>query len=123
MSLGSSGKSRSHEKRFDFRHRTSALRRLVEIAERKSQQIHSELGGDALGCCRPLDLVASSSRTVRFLQRRIAPSLDFVRREARQLAASGGQRPPPTLRTVFSSGSDVSVKLAKLDELLREVRK
>ena len=41
MSLGSSGKSRSHQKRIDFRHKTFALKQLVAIIEKQSQQIHS----------------------------------------------------------------------------------
>ena len=41
MSLGSSGKSRSHQKRLDFRHKTFALKQLVAVIEKQSQQIHS----------------------------------------------------------------------------------
>ena len=134
MSLGSSGKSRTHEKRFDFRYKTLTLRKLVDVVEAKSNQIHSEFGRRVFGCHSPVSLVTSSSRTVRFLQRRLHPSLALLRRHdeaiaslpASTFAASQSRVTSPPSRALTSDSShssSLSVKLAKLDELLRRIRR
>lgn len=138
MSLGSSGKSRSLEKRLDFRHKTPALRKLTEIAETKLQQIHSDFGRTVFGCYAPISVVSSQSRAVRFLQRRLQPSLGLLRRHEDEVLASASTsagtaalssrsplfKPSPSI-SAFDPfpDSSLSVKLSKLDELLRQIRK
>ena len=97
----------------------------VGVIENQSRQIHSELGRNIFSVYSPLKLVPSHSRTLRLLQERLHPNLSFVRQQQEALESSDVSHLPSVTSfkpDPFRCTASLSVKLEKLDQLLRQFR-